>query len=694
MIATLYFYRRTLAANWRSWLVVLPVLRLAAIGILLLVLVDATVVWSSAKPPVVTVIYDQSPSMLLKDITGNRQRLEWSSEAITRALSGKSFDVNSVTLNGEPDVEIDKTQSDAVVFVTDGYPSPNIDSLPRVIQSTNKPVYGALVPQQKLGADIGIDRVDAPSTFSAGVPAFFTVAVHALNAQGSETLLTVNDAAGVLGSRRVKFATNAEVQTVTLPVTESVSGLSTFQVKASSLDHEVNTANNEYSVAALVEEKITRILLFESQPSWEAKFFRRAFDNNTTVHVDYFVQVSRAATVAQPTDPSSITELHQILADRTRLFSYDAIVVGATDAAFLNATESRNVRDFVDLRGGGLMVLGSNNYSGSIVAPSSPLATMLPATIDAKTLAGERTISTGVAPPMSRTGNNLLALTQEGERSSALSLLQSSDAATSGVAKTNFGDSFIRTSSVRATAHVLAELHGSSKQVYPAIIAGDYGEGRVILLMPNDLYRISFATGSDESLPAKLWQGLAYYSAAKAKPPIYSQVISENGQSTDIEMIVRDAEYKQTGVEQISATLTAAGDRAKAIPIFLRSDNNTPGRFTAIIENQTSGPAAFAVNGSVAKHSFKYEMLLNAKDSARPFRLISETREKLSLIFRPDNMIDLNDATALAKKLESVLPKGKSSESRYRLIDHYLPLFLVLLVLSVEFFLRRKSGIE
>ena len=683
-------------SNWQSWLVILPVLRLAAIAILLLILADATVIWSSSKPPIVTLIYDQSPSMTLKDIAGNanKQRIDWASENIARVLSGKSFDVRSVTLNAESNIDINKEPTDALIVVTDGYPSPNTDRLSRIIQSTTIPSFCALVPQQKLTADISIDRVDSPSTFSSGEPAFFMVTVRGLNAQGSETLLTINDAAGVLASRRVKFTTNEQTQTVALPVTESVGGLATFQVKASLLSDEVNTANNEYSVSALIDEKITRILLLESQPSWEAKFFRRAFDTNTTVHVDYFVQVSRAATVAQPADNSSIAELHQILGNRERLFSYDAIVIGATDGTFLTANESRNIRDFVDLRGGGLVVLGSNNYSGSIVTPSSPLAALLPAIVDAKTLIGERTISTAVGPPAARTGSNLLSLTAEGERSPALSLLRDNDSSIPAIEKTNLSDSFIRISKVNATAHVLAELHSPSKQIFPAIISGDFGEGRVVLLTPNDLYRVSFASDSGEAFAAKFWQGLAYYSAARGRPPIFAQTVLENGPTVDIELVVRDSQYRATGVERISATLTAASDRGSAIPVFFRSESGVPGRFTASIEKLSTGPATLAINGTAAGHLFKYEMLLNGKDQARPYRLIPDTKEKLALILRTDNMVDLNNPEALVSKLTAVLPTGKSSESRYRLIDHYLWLFLVPALLSTEFFLRRKSGIE
>ena len=241
--------------------------------------------------------------MQLADVIGgHKTRAEWSSDVLSRALERQSLRVNEVNASPYFIAEASE-QSDSIVVVTDGYPSStfrsNLDSL---MLSKNYLVFCGLIPKQKLSPDISVDYVEIPSTLSVGIPALFTVTVRGLNIQGKETLLTVSDSAGVLASRRVNFSSIDQTQSMTLSVTEPVSGLARFIVKATPVDQEVNVANNEYRVSALVEDHVTKVLLFESQPSWDAKFLRRSLDNNATVKVDYFAQVSRAATVSQPTE--------------------------------------------------------------------------------------------------------------------------------------------------------------------------------------------------------------------------------------------------------------------------------------------------------------------------------------------------------------------------------------------------------
>ena len=389
--------------------------------------------------------------------------------------------------------------------------------------------------------------------------------------------------------------------------------------------------------------------------------------------------------------------MRQILADRAKLFSYDAVIVGATDSSFLSANESRNLKDFAEIRGGGIIILGSNNFPGSIVASSSPLAAILPATIDAKALIGERASTAGTQPPLSSEARNLLIVTDAGKQSSAFGLFDDQAEKNSGFKKTGFSDSFIHVSSIAGASQVLATLTSPSKKSSPAIVASDFGAGRVLLLTPPDLYRLSFAIGSDDSFSSRFWQSLIYYSGVRGKPPIYCQTIFHTKDSTGVELIVRDSEYRAVGLNTVNAELAQMrddGEDKTKTPVFFKPDVTSSGRFTALIDNSFDGSAMLEISGMVAKTPFNSDLLISGRDDALSFRLIPEAREQLSLRFGSNNIFDLSESDAFAKKLAAQLPSSKIVAHQFRLIDHWSIYLLIPLLLSAEFYLRRRAGIE
>src|SRR5438105_1850764 len=75
---------------------------------------------------------------------------------------------------------------------------------------------------------------------------------------------------------------------------------------------------------------------------------------------------------------------HAALQSAARLNAYDCIIVGATENTLLSSAESARLREWVERRGGGLIVLGGNSFNGSIAAPGGKLYSLLPTEISAQ----------------------------------------------------------------------------------------------------------------------------------------------------------------------------------------------------------------------------------------------------------------------------------------------------------------------
>ncbi|MDX6693745.1 MAG: hypothetical protein QOF02_1348, partial [Blastocatellia bacterium] len=260
-----------------------------------------------------------------------------------------------------------------------------------------------------------------------GVPLALRCAAHGRGMSGRESLVTIADEAHVVASARVAWTGDDEWQAVELLVVPKTSGRVDYvaRIEAAGGEDERTLAR---PLSLYVEERRWRVLFFEGEPTWEAKFIRRALERSGLFEVDYFAQVSRAATIGasekedawtrgrvdaasdEETKGSETVEgekgkavnapeakLRAALASAERLNSYDCVIIGATPNEMLTAAEAARLNAWVERRGGGLVILGGNSFAGSIVAPNGKLYGLMPAVIDARGFSSEaQEVSRGV----------------------------------------------------------------------------------------------------------------------------------------------------------------------------------------------------------------------------------------------------------------------------------------------------------
>jgi hypothetical protein len=331
----------------------------------------------------------------------------------------------------------------------------------------------------------------------------------------------------------------------------------------------------------------------EGEPTWEAKFIRRALEQADLFDVDYFAKISRAAMVGardeQPgNDNQTVTtkqssgsgspeaRLREALSSAARLNNYDCIIVGVTPDAMLSNAEATRVREWLEKRGGGLIILGGNNFAGSIVAAKGKLGSLLPNEID----------SSGV-----RSDSQTLALNApvEAEKSRGQIMLTPTDAGKDGAlrafsiategteAKGVLSGDGLRLKSLRPGATVLAVTgnagtQGNSNDGAPLIASMRYGNGRAIVFAPADSWRMhTTETGdqSDNNGPfASLWQGLTLWAGSGARPPI-EIVLSDDspgvGDETTAEIRVRDEAFNPLTIEKLSGHLQQMSESEDAV---------------------------------------------------------------------------------------------------------------------------------
>jgi hypothetical protein len=645
------------------------------------------------------------------------------------ALRGKGFEVV------EEDMEAtarDKNGFVAGVLLTDGAMS--AEEAQSEVEQTSIAAGGApvfVLTDYRTSAEpsIALESVTVLGRAVRGVAVAVRCMVHARGMKGRESLLTVSDDAKVQTSARVAWISDDERQAVTVSVVPKVTGWIDYSAKAEAAGGE-DASLRERPFTVYVEERRLRVLFFEGEPTWEAKFIRRALEQSGLFEVDYSAQVSRAATTEmsekarEQTGAEAGTEaeaskksetpltpearLRAALRSATALNAYDCVIVGATANTLLSSTESARLRDWVERRGGGLVVLGGNSFNGSIAAPGGKLYSLLPAEVDApKMSAAEQEVSRGRPLEAEKESGGWTLTPTEAGASGALSGYLNASAETSRKTETLTGQG-LRLGALRPGAFVLAVANqagasGTSESGAALIAAMRYGAGRTLLFAPADSWRIRTSASGDEDSTGgafnALWQGTVLWTAAGARSPV-EIVLSDDapavGNILTAELRARDAAFAPLKIEKLGARLqpltedTNDSSTATAQPreLSFEPDPADANVWRARFPLHARGRFALELDytaGGHDGHIEKYFAVVAASPQVAGASL--DTLRRVSRE-RGGDLVD-TDTTSLIERLLAT-PASRETVRRTWELRTWWPLALLIpLLLSIEWFLRR-----
>jgi hypothetical protein len=678
------------------------------------------------------------------DASGKRRDEESVTQRIVGVLKEKGLEAFEDTQgNGPEAVGLEDEKVDAAVLVTDGAMSADeaqleVDKTKAVYGGV--PVYVVTDIESVAGPVVALEGARPMGHAERGVPVAVRCDVHASGMRGRESLITISDDAKVQASARVSWTSDDERRSVTLEVVPKTAGWMNYTARVESSGGLEDAAMLSRSFAVEVEERRVRVLFFEGEPTWEAKFIRRALEQAGIFEVNYFGQVSRAAAVGavdaneeqgasanqsvegreekdKAATPAPETQLHQILTSAARLNLYDCIIVGATPNEMLSAAESARLREWVERRGGGLVVLGGNSFSGSIASPNGRLSSLLPAQIDPRGFASEAQQLARGAPVEAEKAQGAVALnvTEAGAGGALSGYLNASEAAPTKLAAMLTGQG-LRLGALRPGASVLgvagqgAAASGTSEAGAPLVAAMRYGAGRSLLFAPADSWRIrTSASGEQDEAGGPfgaLWQGIVLWASGGARPSVEIVLNDESPEAVrpvTAEIRVRDASFAPLKIERLSARLQPlteaqteeaaqlaaqpqevafVPDEADASLWRARFITPAPGRYALEVDYVAGGK-----RGSLEKRFAVVALSRLAAGAARD-TLERGARETGGEIFSVSNV------NQLAARLDAA-KRGSARATRTWEIRTWWPLAVIIpLLLSAEWFLRRWWRID
>jgi uncharacterized membrane protein len=276
-----------------------------------------------------------------------------------------------------------------IVLVSDGADTTDasLEDALLGLKAEKMPVFTVGVGSEKLPRDIQIDRVSTPRRVLKNASMLLDVIVRQTGYPGRTVTVDVEDEGRIVGSQKVELPSDGSPATVRIRAKASEPGPRLFKFRVAPQDGEVVTQNNIRESIISVGDDTERIFYFEGEPRWEFKFLNRAVEDDKNL---LSVSLQRTADNKYMRLRGEADEIvGGFPKTREELFKFRGLILGSVEAGIFSGDQLQMIADFVDRRGGGLLVLGGPRSLGEGGYGGTPVADALPLLIDPRTRASD-----------------------------------------------------------------------------------------------------------------------------------------------------------------------------------------------------------------------------------------------------------------------------------------------------------------
>ena len=695
--------------NWRLGLI--WALQFAVAAIVLLLLWQPAILITQLNPQqnIIAVVVDDSRSMGITDSGSTRI-----SQAVKSLQGGvltdlqKKFQTRLYKLDGdltrinsldelhasEPVTHIgggikqlaDETAGlpiGAVVLLTDG--ADNSGGIDRdtvaALRSRRIPVHTVGFGEEQVPKDVEIDDVNIAPRALANSRLSARVSFHQRGYAGTKATLKVRDGGKVLASQPVTLAADGAAQTENLLFNIGPAGTKTLQFSLDPLPGEENQANNSVERLVGVESNTRRVLYVEGEPRWEYKFIRRAEDDDHSVQLVSMLRTTENKIYRQGIDdPKELADGFPTKAED--LFKYQGLIIGSVEANYFTPAQQDLIQQFVDVRGGGALLLAGSSSLADGGWAASGMANLLPVVLPDHKNTFHREPATAQLTPI-------------GEDSIICRLDEDAARNDDHWKKLPYLMNYQDPGTPKPGAAVLADMTAAGKKM-PLLVTENYGRGRTAVLATEGTWRWQMNLPVGDRTHKEFWQQLLRWLVADTPGPVVaslpSPVLYDDGR-VQFSAEVRDKNYQPLPNAQVEAHVLGPQGIAVAVP--LTQDPNTPGVFQGEFTAEKPGSytsEVVAKNGDqeVGRDVLAFERIDGVAESFHTEqnrglleKLASETGGRY---WRPA------DVSRLPSEI-SYSDAGITTRETKDLWDMPIIFLLVLGLVCTEWLLRRKWGI-
>jgi hypothetical protein len=522
-----------------------------------------------------------------------------------------------------------------VLLFTDGN-STDVTAASQGWKSLGVPIYPVRTRDVSTLKDINIKRLTVSQTDFEASPVTILVQLSAFGLEGTEAILKLLDSEKKeLKSATVRLPKDGELINHRFQFRPSSSGVQGFQITATMIDElrlepgvksvEATLLNN--TRYAVVDRGIGpyRILYLAGRPNWEFKFIRRALDMDEELKLISLLRIARKepkfsfrdskVDSANPLfsgfediseedkeayDEPVLIRLGVEASDQLskgfpksaeELFEYQAIILDDIEHDFFTQEQLLLLRQFVSMRGGGILMLGGQETLRGEALRNSPLGELLPIYPDKTTV--------NLAGPI-ETASWRWDLTREGWLQPWLRLTDNEDAEKKLLSERTPLGVLNSVDGLKPGASLLADTVDENGVRRPIMASQKFGKGKTAALMAGDLWRWAMHRESTEAEAPLMaaWRQTVRWLIADVPKRIQLTVdrgstnnMENNGNNNSLATVLRttvfDPEFKP--VDNVKVTYTIHLPSGKQLTLQGEPSTSTPGAYETSLVSTEEG---------------------------------------------------------------------------------------------------------
>jgi uncharacterized membrane protein len=594
--------------------VALAGIRLAILAVILICLFRPLLVVRAASPQqnFIGVLLDDSRSMQIADVDGqpraNYVKSEFGDQTrgILQALSNRftvrtfRFSNAATRTTQESDLTFAGSQSRlgaalsgvrqelaglpvaGLVMVSDGADTADtaLGEALLALKAETLPVFTIGVGQETLSKDIQVGRVATPKTALKGTTLMVDVVLSQSGFDGQKVTLDVEDEGTLVSTQEVSLPDAGVPASIPVRFTVNEAGPRVLRFRVSPQEGELVTENNAREALIDVRDRKEKILYFEGEPRFEYKFIRRAIPDGDNIIVTSLIRTADNKYLRQGVDgPDELVA--GFPKTREELFSYRALIIGSLEAAALTGDQLRMIAEFVDKRGGGLLMLGGPRALAEGGYAGTPVADVLPVLLDRGNVQAKGVVSRlNVKPTRAgmATAVTQLAATEAAsmEKWNSLPVITTVN----------------RISGVKPGATVLLTGTDENRAEQPMLVHQRYGRGKTFAFLPQDswMWQMHHSIAVDDLTHENFWRQMLRWlvdGVPDQVEPTFATERVEPGEAAQLVANVVDPSFVE--LNDASVLVTVTGPDGAVIDVPMSWDGENPGEYAAAIPTKAPG---------------------------------------------------------------------------------------------------------
>jgi uncharacterized membrane protein len=697
--------------GWRS--VVLWALQSSMLAAVLTLLWQPALLVSTLKSQqnVVAVLVDDSQSMGIKD--GTVTRLADAQQRLNSGLLAslaRRFQVRLYRLSDKaerikaPDaLHADATATNvgeslkqvanetaglplgAVILMSDGADNSGGIDLETItdLRSRRVPIHTVGFGKEQSTRDVELSDVQAPARALAGSRISAQLTFQQRGYEGKKAKISVREGNKVVAMREITLAKDGNRQTETILFNAGTAGARAFAFSLDMQEGEENQKNNATQRLVNVQDGKPRILYIEGEPRWEFKFIRRALEDDKSVSLATLLRTTQNKFYRQGIDPKGKELEEGFPAKVEELFAYQGVIIGSVELNYFTTTQQELIKQFVDRRGGGLLMLGGRYALSEGGWDKGQLSEILPVTLPNRK-------GTFVRDPAT------VQLTPAGVESLITRLVEQPGPNNERWGKLPYLADYQDIGTPKLGAAVLAQYSAGGRKDQPLLVTQNYGRGRTAVLATSGTWRWQMQQPLEDQTHEIFWQQTLRWLVTETPGQVISSTPKQmlfDESRVRLTVDVRDKSYLPASDAQVEARVM--GPQGTSEQIAMKPDPLVPGIYVAdYIAAKTGSYLSEFVARRGNEEVGRDVVTFQRQDGVAENFHTNQNRELLEKLsqqtggryWRPDDLGKLTDEIALSEA-------GITVREARDLWD--VPaIFLALLSLrGVEWWLRRKWGV-